>query len=84
MITHVAIRFRDRIWSLPKPNRHHHVIRMIVRELGVATVDALGEDQGFLNEKGVYLTRWQALHHAVKCGQVPASSVDELFSEDVW
>ena len=86
MITHVAIRFQGRVWSLPKPNRHHDVIRHIVRETGVDTVDALGDDQGFLDETGEYLNRWRALRHAIRCEQVPASKLGrrELFSEDVW
>lgn len=28
-ITHVAIKYNGKVYSLPKPNRHHHVIRMI-------------------------------------------------------
>lgn len=33
-ITHVAIEFNGKVWSLPKPNRHHHVIRAIAAENG--------------------------------------------------
>ena len=86
MITHVAIRFQGRVWSLPKPNRHHDVIRHIVHETDVDTVDAHGSDQGFLAETGEYMTRWQALRYAIHCGKVPKEKLArrELFSEDVW
>lgn len=86
-ITHVAIRFMDRIFSLPKPNRHHDVIRMIAEQTGVKTVDAGEEDQGFLDSSGRYLNRKQALLNALIHKQV----LDEnnvrckmLFSEDLW
>jgi len=39
-ITHVAIRHQGKIWSLPKPNRHHHIISLIVRETKCSYVDA--------------------------------------------
>lgn len=86
MITHVAIRFGGKIWSLPKPNRHHHVIYKIVRELDVDTVDGGERDQGFLDDTGRYLTRTQALMHAKESGQVPREHRNPrgLFSEDVW
>jgi hypothetical protein len=84
VITHVAIRFQGKTWSLPKPNRHHHIIRLIVEELNVPTVDAHGDDQGFLDDQGEYLTREQALSHARQAGQVGKTAHDELYSEDVW
>jgi hypothetical protein len=86
-ITHVAVRFRGKIWSLPPPNRHHDILRMIVEQTGATTVDSHGDDQGFLDASGRYLNRKQALLSAelneqvkdpdnVRCGQ--------LFSEDLW
>ena len=30
------------------------------------------------------LTRWQALRHARRCGQVTKTAHNELYSEDVW
>jgi len=46
-ITHVAIRFQDRIWSLPRPYRHHHVLRTIswlVEEFGQYTKETFTRD----------------------------------------
>lgn len=87
-ITHVAIRFRGVVHSLPAPNRHHHIIWKIVREdPSVETVDAREEDQGFLDEAGRYLNRKQALVSALVNGQVRDPSAVRggvLYSEDVW
>ena len=86
-ITHVAIRFRGVIYSLPAPNRHHHVVRMIIDQTGVDSVDTHGEDQGFLDASGKYLRREVALVSALVNNQI--KNLDdirgnELFSEDVW
>lgn len=86
-ITHVAIRFDGKIYSLPEPNRHHHVIRHIVDTTGVKYVDARNEDQGFLDETGQYLTRQEALVSALANKQVKDESNIRhkmLFSEDLW
>lgn len=87
MITHVAIRFGGKTWSLPKPNRHHDVIRLIAEETGVKKVDAHGDDQGFLDENGTYYRRSQALVHAFEHDQIKDPKgirLNMLFSEDVW
>lgn len=87
MITHVAVRFNGKVYSMPRPHRHHHVIALIVEKTGVATVDSLGEDQGFLDGAGRYLTRWQALRVAKKHGQLRDDRPiwnDELYSENLW
>lgn len=87
MITHVAIRFHGKIYSLPAPNRHHDVIRHIAEETGARFVDAHGEDQGFLDDKGQYYNRKQALVHALINNQVKDPNnirLQMLFSEDVW
>lgn len=86
-ITHVAIRFRGIVYSLPQPNRHHHVIRFIIDTTGISSVDVGDHDQGFLDEGGKYLTRRQALGIARLYGQVkdPARvRAGQLTSEDLW
>lgn len=86
-ITHVAIRFMGVTYSLPKPNRHHDVIRHIVELTGAKTVDSRCDDQGFLDESGRYLTRKQALLSAEYNKQLikrPLAMHAGLFSEDVW
>lgn len=84
MITHVAILHRGKLYSLPKPNRHHHVIHMIYEAIGEPVS---GEKQGFLDDLGNFLDRRQALAHAIECNQLlnpDNHHPTELFSEDVW
>lgn len=84
-ITHVAIRFRGIIYSLPAPNRHHNVIRLIVDSTGASSID--GEEQGFLDATGRFLSRRQALVSAKLHNQIKDPSnirAGRLFSEDLW
>ena len=86
MITHVAIIFDGKTYSLPKPNRHHHVIRHIL-ETNSHVDHISGDRQGFLDDKGTFLNRREALAHALECEQVKdptAIRAGRLFSEDVW
>lgn len=88
LITHVAIRFRDKVWSLPAPNRHNDVIRLIVAETGVSYVDARDDDQGFLVDGVDFCRRKPALRIAQQCGQLKPDTLGprlgKLYSEDVW
>ena len=87
MIERAAIRFRGHVYSLPPPNRHHHVMRHIRETTGAAYVYSPGDDEGFLDSLGNYLTREQALAVALRCGQVKVPAdvrCGELFSEDLW
>jgi hypothetical protein len=83
-ITHVAIKFLGEVYSLPRPNRHHDVIRKIVFDDKVAeSVD--GDEQGFLDEDGRFLTRHRALRLAQVNGQYDGEGrLGMLFSEDIW
>ena len=86
-ITHVAIRYKEKIWSLPKPNRHHNVIRLIADETGDSHIDCRGENQGFLDADGRYLNRKQALVSALINKQVLNENDirgGQLYSEDLW
>lgn len=87
-ITHVAIQYAGKTYSLPSPNRHHHVIRMIASENGVGIK---GPDvQGFLNSAGNFMSRRGALQLAKDNGQLKRKNGpenyqgDELYSEDLW
>jgi hypothetical protein len=86
-ITHVALRFRGQVWSLPSPYRHHHIIKTIIfLNPDVHHVDSHGEDQGFLDEDGRYLTRGQAEVSADLNGQIKGGKIigGVLTSEDLW
>jgi len=86
-ITHVAIRFDGKTWSLPRPYRHHHIFRMIVTlDSGCTGVDSRGDDQGFLDASGCYLTRDQAEVSARMNDQIKGGKLigGVLTSEDLW
>ncbi len=87
-ITHVAVKTPTEIWSMPKPNRHHDVLRLMSHH----EVHAYGNEiQGFLDENGKFLDRKTAYVLACTTGQIdrswhPPNSYDgnELYSEDLW
>jgi len=85
MITHVAIIFQGKTWSLPcPPNRHFHIIRMIYDQTGNPVDDDV---QGFLDDQGNFLDRKTALAHAKDCNQQlvdPNHHFDQLYSEDIF
>lgn len=84
-ITHVAIRFQGKVYSLPEPNRHCDVVRLIIKQTGVTSVDVELEDEGFLDSSGRYLTRKQALVSAQLHNQVKGKVIHhELYSENLW
>lgn len=86
-IAAVAVRYRDKVWTLPPPNRHHNVIRRIADETGDKLIDCSGKNQGFVDEEGRYLDRVEALAVALANGQVLDANdirAGQLFSEDLW
>lgn len=81
-IAGVAIRYEDgRVFSLPRPYRHHNLIRMMAY-LGEPI--PINGDQGFVTNKGRWLRRIPARVLAISSAQVPVDSSGPLFSEDVW
>mgnify|MGYP000325926200 FL=1 len=80
-ITHVAIKYANKVFSLPAPNRHHDVIRMIG---GISGPDT----QGFLDANGTFLNRKQAFIVAQMTRQINRApggyQGPELYSEDLW
>jgi hypothetical protein len=82
-ITHVAIMINGIVYSLPKPNRHHHVIRALA-DLGLKT--PIRGLQGFLDNNKKFLTRREAFEVAIASKQIekPEHGLEELFSEDLW
>lgn len=84
MITHVAIRYRGKLYALPEPWRHHHLLPVIAWDTGEPVDESY--EQGFLAD-GQFLDRTAALAHALACRQVKAPAqirAGKLFSEDVW
>lgn len=99
MITHVAIRQDGFVYSLPAPNRHHHILWILAKRKGLPNVPEvadenllvqrldIGEDsQGFLDDTGQYLNRQEAEPVAFANGQVKNGKLigGPLTSEDLW
>ena len=82
-ITHVAILYKDVLYSLPQPNRHHDVIRLIQEKTGD---DHIRGSQGFINpEGGGFMNRTAAAYRAKRWGQIKETKWGkELYSEDLW
>jgi hypothetical protein len=70
--------------SMPAPARHHDVLR----ELDGFGLDTVGADQGFLDHRGVFLSRHAARIMAFDFGQIDRERFEtgpsELYSEDLW
>lgn len=84
-ITHVAI-LTDKVYSLPKPNRHNHVMKMMVEQFNHSK-PVIGR-QGFLVDGERFVNRQEAFKIVLESGQLKypfeTNGDEELFSEDVW
>jgi hypothetical protein len=83
-ITHVALKRNGVIYSLPKPNRHHHLFSLTVND-----PKEDDDEQGFLDNDGMFLNRAEAFIVATNANQLkprrPGGYDGELlFSEDIW
>lgn len=84
-ITHVAIK-TDKVYSLPKPNRHNHVMKMMVDHFNQPK--PVKGVQGFLVDGETFVNRQDAFKIVITNGQLnypfETAGDEELFSEDVW
>lgn len=84
-ITVAAIKYKGVVYSLPRPARHHNIIRHIIEQTGD---EFIGEnEQGFLDDEGNFLRRKPAKVIAEAAGQIldnNAPNLTELYSENLW
>ena len=88
MITRAAIMLNGELWAGEDGDRHHNIIHAITEH----GQKAHGGIQGFLDNKGQFLTREEAAKEAVECGQVVEGRANirhvfdgiRLYSEDLW
>ncbi len=85
-ITHVAMIWEGKLYSLPKPNRHHNLIQMAFAETGHPVYQSW---QGFLDSNGKFVGRKEAYKTALKACQLDimrpkTCPLHLLFSEDIW
>lgn len=86
MIKQAAIKIGNDIHTLPRPARHHDIIRALATEILLPT--PIGGTQGFILDDGTFVNRVDALNVAIKSGQVKLENCHApktgLFSEDLW
>lgn len=81
-IVAAAILYEGRLYTLPQPARHSHVIGVIWHEI---KKQVAGETQGFVTDEGKFVDRKEALRIATEAGQITEpSGLPELYSEDLW
>jgi hypothetical protein len=69
------------IHTLPKPARHHHILRKMYAD----GVESLITGQGFVLEDGTFVGRKEAADIALREGQTEyVKSYPSLTSEDLW
>jgi hypothetical protein len=82
-----AIRWNGKVHTLPPPARHHDIIRMIAETRREDRRACLEGDQGFVDEDGNFLNRYEAKAVAEQNGQIlqnGAPILPQLFSENLW
>lgn len=82
MIECAAIKHLNKVYSLPKPNRHHNIIQFIFETNGYYEQNSV---QGFLTTDGKFVDREEAMIIAKDNNQVKETiMLTKLFSEDLW
>lgn len=78
-----AILRQGKVWSVPRPGRHHDVL-MLMFSTGIE--ESHGDTQGFVTSAGRFVKRGLAVRIAKKAGQItePKFQPHALFSEDLW
>lgn len=82
-IEKAAIWHRGRVYSVPRPGRHHDVIRVMHEQYGLGPECTF--HQGFTTDAGRFVDREDAAKIAASAGQLgKRTRPPELYSEDVW
>lgn len=80
-IVAAALLVDGKVWSLPAPARHHHLILHYCAETGEQRIPR--HDQGFVTSTDRFVRRAPAALLAFRAGQI-AELKNLLYSEDVW
>ena len=68
-------------------HRHADAFYIISQFLAADEIDKAKTEQGFVTHDGTFLNRYDAMQHAIACGQLPPGAdkeCKELYSEDLW
>lgn len=81
IIVAAAVRVNGVTMSMPRPARHHDILKRLPGKMA----NAKPSDQGFITDAGVFVGRELALALATNAGQLlKPTQHKELFSEDLW
>jgi hypothetical protein len=85
-IDRAAVRCGDKVYSVPRPGRHHDILRVIFEANDPLLPLITLRDQGFVTDQGRFVSREEACVIARAAGQILVKTNPEyqLFSEDVW
>ena len=81
-----STKISSKMYDIPC-HRHADAFYIISQLLDHDEIDKPRTEQGFLTNKGEFLNRYDAMQHAIACGQLPPDAdkeCKELYSEDVW
>ena len=96
MIKQAAIKWENRVYTVVRPGRHDTVFALMAKENPEHTGPFLGDEQGFITERGAFVDRETAADIALRCEQVIDPTTREilnpqelnwppnLYSEDLW
>ena len=80
-ILQAAIQQDGQLYTLPRPNRHHHIIHGPMTGIYQRSASV----QGFLTSAGGFVDREEAARLALKSGQIKELTHPPLlYSEDLW
>ena len=84
--THPDSKFMGTVFDIPC-HRHGDAFYIISQFVDPSEIDKTKTEQGFLTNDDRFLDRYDAMQHAIACGQLPPGAdkeCKELYSEDLW
>ena len=79
-------KFMGTIFDIPC-HRHSDAFYIVSQFVDVSEIDKEKTEQGFLDQHYSFMDRYDAMQHAIACGQLPLGAdkeCKELYSEDLW
>ena len=81
-----SFKVSSKMYDIPC-HRHANAFYIISQFLEPEQIDKTRTEQGFLTHEAQFLNRYDAMQHAIACGQLPPDAdkeCKELYSEDLW
>lgn len=79
-------KFMGTVFDIPC-HRHGDAFYIISQFVDTSELDKTKTEQGFMTNDDRFLDRYEAMEHAIACGQLPPDAdkeCKELYSEDLW